>query len=119
MRTYDGVALGAVDDGYWIALGDHYMEQSAQAAASLSYLSDGAIPGCCAKAARAAPGEAKVHVCRLSELLTKVQEDRLRKTGYPEKTWYKEVSNPFDLEYPDLQPTSFRERARPALATQD
>jgi hypothetical protein len=37
------LALGEANDRYWIALGDYYMERSAEGTATLSYLNDGSV----------------------------------------------------------------------------
>jgi hypothetical protein len=42
--NYEGMALGEVGNRYWIALGDHYLEQSPDGRAMLSYLRDTAAP---------------------------------------------------------------------------
>jgi phosphoglycerol transferase MdoB-like AlkP superfamily enzyme len=69
--TYEGLALEEVDDRYWMALGDYYIEQSAEGTATLSQLSDGAVPVADAAKVRARLlRELERQVRRFNELFT-------------------------------------------------
>ncbi len=67
--TYEGLAMGEVDDRYWMAFGDHYFEQAADGTVTLSYLSDGALPVADAANVRERLlREFELHVRRFNEL---------------------------------------------------